>query len=47
MRIDRLELRLLHLPLVQIFETSFGQSREKEFVLVRLEDEGCGGGATR
>jgi o-succinylbenzoate synthase len=36
MRIDRIELRLLRLPLVQFFETSFGRVTDKAFVLVRL-----------
>jgi o-succinylbenzoate synthase len=40
-KIDRLELRLLKLPLVHFFETSFGRVHEKQFVLVRVE----GGGA--
>ncbi len=36
MRIDRIELRLLRLPLVHFFETSFGRVTDKPFVLVRL-----------
>jgi O-succinylbenzoate synthase len=40
-RIDRLELRLLRLPLVHFFETSFGRIYEKEFLLVKLEGEGA------
>ena len=39
MRIDRLELRLCRLPLVSFFETSFGRSYERQFLLVRLEGE--------
>jgi O-succinylbenzoate synthase len=35
-RIDRIELRLLRLPLVHFFETSFGRVYDKPFVLVRL-----------
>lgn len=42
MRIDRLELRLLRLPLVRFFETSFGRTSERAFILVRLD----GGGVT-
>ncbi len=38
MKIDRLELRLLTLPLVHFFETSFGRISEKHFILVRLDD---------
>jgi O-succinylbenzoate synthase len=39
-RIDRLELRLLRLPLVHFFETSFGRIYDKHFILVKLEGEG-------
>jgi o-succinylbenzoate synthase len=41
-RIERLELRLLKLPLVHFFETSFGRIHDKHFIVVRLD----GGGAT-
>jgi o-succinylbenzoate synthase len=40
-RIDRLELRLLKLPLVHFFETSFGRIYDKHFIVVTLD----GGGA--
>jgi O-succinylbenzoate synthase len=40
-RIERLELRLLKLPLVHFFETSFGRIHDKHFIVVRLD----GGGA--
>jgi o-succinylbenzoate synthase len=40
MRIDRLELFLCRLPLVQFFETSFGRSYDRLFVLARMEGEG-------
>jgi O-succinylbenzoate synthase len=43
MRIDRLELFLCRLPLVHFFETSFGRSYDRQFVLVKLEGEGCEG----
>ncbi len=36
MRIDRIELRLLRLPLVHPFRTSFGRTDDKVFILVRL-----------
>jgi O-succinylbenzoate synthase len=42
-RIDRLELRLLKLPLVHFFETSFGRIDEKHFILVRVDGEGASG----
>jgi o-succinylbenzoate synthase len=41
-RIERLELRLVRLPLVRFFETSFGRVYDRTFILVRLE----GGGVT-
>lgn len=43
MRIDRIELRLLRLPLVRFFETSFGRIYERPFVLVTVEDNGSVG----
>ena len=43
MRIERVELRLLKLPLVHFFETSFGRVHDKEFILVRAEGEGVSG----
>jgi O-succinylbenzoate synthase len=41
-RIERLELRVLRLPLVRFFETSFGRVYDRTFLLVRLD----GGGLT-
>ncbi|HXH06825.1 MAG TPA: o-succinylbenzoate synthase [Vicinamibacterales bacterium] len=43
MRIERLELRLLRLPLVRFFETSFGRSDDRTFLLVTLHDDGAEG----
>lgn len=43
MRIERIELRLLRLPLVRFFETSFGRVHERTFVLVTLEQDGAEG----
>ncbi len=43
MRIERIELRLLHLPLVRFFETSFGRVQGREFVLVRVDEDGASG----
>lgn len=40
MHITRLELFLCRLPLVQFFETSFGRSYEREFLLARVEGDG-------
>jgi len=42
-KIERLELRLLKLPLVHFFETSFGRIHDKHFILVRLESAGESG----
>ena len=43
MRIERLELRLLRLPLVRHFETSFGRVHDRSFLLVILEEAGAAG----
>src|SRR5215212_6508181 len=37
MTIDRVELFLCRLPLVHFFETSFGRSYDRTFVLIRVE----------
>jgi O-succinylbenzoate synthase len=42
-RIERIELRLLRLPLVRFFETSFGRVHDRAFVLVTLEQDGASG----
>jgi O-succinylbenzoate synthase len=42
-RIDRLEVRLLRLPLVRFFETSFGRVYDRTFLLVTVEDDGASG----
>jgi O-succinylbenzoate synthase len=39
-KIERLELRLLKLPLVHFFETSFGRIYDKHFIVVSLEAGG-------
>ena len=43
MRIEQIELRLLRLPLVRFFETSFGRVHDRTFVLVRLQENGSEG----
>ena len=43
MKIERLELRLLKLPLVHFFETSFGRIHDKHFIVVRIEGDGVVG----
>jgi len=40
-KIERLELRLLRLPLVRFFETSFGRVYDRTFLLTKLEGEGA------
>jgi o-succinylbenzoate synthase len=42
-KIARLELRLVQLPLLRPFETSFGRVDRKQFVLVRVDDDGAVG----
>jgi O-succinylbenzoate synthase len=41
--IDRIELRALRLPLVRFFETSFGRSYDRTFLLVQVEEQGSEG----
>ena len=43
MKIDGFELRLLKLPLVHFFETSFGRVDDKHFIIVRVESDGASG----
>lgn len=40
MKIERIEVRQLRLPLVHFFETSFGRVHDRTFLLVRLEGGG-------
>lgn len=40
MKIDRLDIRLLRLPLAHFFETSFGRVHDRTFLLLRVEGEG-------
>jgi o-succinylbenzoate synthase len=42
-KIERLELRLLTLPLVHFFETSFSRIHEKHFLIVRVDGDGASG----
>jgi O-succinylbenzoate synthase len=39
-KIEKIELFLCRLPLVQFFETSFGRSYDRTFVLIRVEGDG-------
>ena len=42
-RIERLRLRLVRLPLVAFFETSFARVYDKTFILTALEGDGVEG----
>jgi o-succinylbenzoate synthase len=42
-KIERLELRLLKLPLVHFFETSFSRVYDKQFILVTVDGAGVRG----
>jgi O-succinylbenzoate synthase len=43
MKIDRIELREIRLPLVAPFETSFGRTSERRIILVKVYGEGVAG----
>lgn len=43
MRIERLRLRLVRLPLVAFFETSFGRIYDRTFIIVQLDGNGAEG----
>lgn len=43
MRIERIELRLLRLPLVRFFETSFGRIHDRSFIIVTVHGDGVSG----
>ena len=45
MKIERIELREIQLPLVAPFETSFGQTTERQIILVKVYSEGWSAGA--
>jgi O-succinylbenzoate synthase len=42
-RIERLHLRLVRLPLVTFFETSFGRIYDRSFILVSVDGDGAAG----
>ena len=43
MRIDRITLREIRMPLVHPFETSFGRTTERRILLVEVEEDGAVG----
>jgi len=43
MKIDRIELRRIRMPLVHFFETSFGRTYEREIIIVEVVSEGLSG----
>ena len=43
MRIDRITLREIRMPLVHPFETSFGRTTERRILLVEVEEDGAAG----
>jgi len=43
MKVKRIEMREIRLPLVHFFETSFGRTTERRIVLVRAEADGVAG----
>ena len=45
MKINRVELREIQMPLVNFFETSFGRTTTRRIVLVRVDAEGLEDGA--
>jgi len=43
MKIDRIRLRRIRMPLVHFFETSFGRTYEREIIIVEVSSEGLSG----
>jgi len=43
MRIERVTLRHIRMPLVHFFETSFGRTTERDIILVEAAGEGASG----
>ena len=43
MKIDRIHLRRLRMPLVHFFETSFGRTYEREIIIVEVSSDGISG----
>src|ERR1019366_7620319 len=43
MRLERITLRQINMPLVHFFETSFGRTTERHIILVEVQGEGVSG----
>src|SRR3978361_324599 len=43
MKIDRITLRRIRMPLVHFFETSFGRTYEREIIIVEVASDGLSG----
>ena len=43
MKIDRITLREIHMPLVHFFEPSFGRTTARRIIVVEVEGEGAVG----
>src|SRR5579862_7247230 len=43
MKIDRVTLRQIRMPLVHFFETSFGRTYSRDIILVQVEGDGASG----
>ncbi len=43
MKIDRIALRHVRMPLVHFFETSFGRTTERDIILVEVVSDGASG----
>src|SRR5580693_6128838 len=43
MRIERITLRQIRMPLIHFFETSFGRTTERDIILVEVSGEGATG----
>ena len=43
MKIDRVTLRQIRMPLVHPFETSFGRTTERDIILVEAVSDGASG----
>ena len=47
MKIERVTLRQISMPLVHFFETSFGRTTERHMILVEVQGDGAGSAVRR